>query len=237
MTEAPFLSILTITKDDPYGLARTKASLKAQSECGFEWIVIDGALEPDAGIYDAMNKGLIRAAGDYILFLNGGDAVADPETISLLKRHIHALPSDFIYGDAMEEIGGKLMVQKARDHTHLPRGLFTHHQAMIYKRSVIGDMRYNTDYKIAGDYDFTARYLKRCKDISYIPAPLIWFEQGGISQRNAVLGRREEFKSKIENHLCGRWSACGIYARQHLAFSVKKRAPGLYRALRSVMAS
>ncbi len=231
MTDMPLLSIVTITKDNPSGFAKTSTSIAAQTFKDFEWVVVDGAVEPDNGIYDAMNKGLERSRGTYILFLNGGDAFADPETLTLIARHIESFPSDFIYGDAMEHDGKRYHVKKARNHTSLVRGMFTHHQAMIYKREIIGGLRFDTNYKIAGDYDFTARFLKKTHDVSYIPAPLCLFEQGGISQRQADLGRREEYSAKIRHEICSRLIAYLTYARQVFAMAVKKNYPDFYRLL------
>lgn len=229
----PFLSIITITKNNPAGLAKTTASLRQQTCADFEWIVIDGDKEPDKGPYDAMNKGINRAHGKYLLFLNSGDQLADPETVTILERHTSILTSDFIYGDAMEEVNGLLMVKRARKPKTIARGMFTHHQAMIYNRETFGDLRYDISYKIAGDYDFTARFLKKCEDISYIPASLCLFEQGGISQQHSALGRREEYKSKIQNGLCGHLTAAGYYIMQSLAMVLRKNFPALYRSLRS----
>jgi putative colanic acid biosynthesis glycosyltransferase len=231
--KTPCLSIITITKDDPAGLAKTTASLKAQTCNNFEWIVVDGNKEPDNGRYDAMNKGIERASGKYILFLNGGDQLADPEVISILERHTSILTSDLIYGDALEEINGKLMVKRARKPKTIARGMFTHHQAIIYNRNTLGKLRYKTDYEIAGDYDFTARFLKNCEDISYIPAGLCLFEEGGISQQNAKLGRKEEYRAKLENKLCGPFQAKRYYMRQAIAAGMRKKLPGLYNMFRS----
>ncbi len=214
MTTKPLFSIITITKDDPDGFDKTKQSLETQTCRDFEWIVIDGNNEADSGIYNAMNKGLDRSQGGYILFLNGGDILADPETLTLITRHIDVFPSDFIYGDAMEHDGMHFHIKRARKHTTLWRGMFTHHQAMIYKRDCINGLRFDETYKIAGDFDFTARFLKKAKNFSYIPAPLCLFGRGGISQTQARLGRSEEMRSRLGNKLCGRITAVFVYARQ-----------------------
>lgn len=233
MMTDPLFSIITITKNNAAGFSKTRESVEDQSCWNHEWIVVDGDLEPDNGIYDAMNKGISCAKGDYILFLNAGDRFADPETLSLLERHIETFPSGFIYGDAMEKTKGKLMTKKARPHTMLARGMFTHHQSMVYKRAIIGDLRYDTSYKIAGDYDFTAKFLQKCHDVSYIPAPLCWFEPGGVSQSHAALGRLEEFRAKLENKLCNPVTAAGIYAVQTGAMMLRKANPELYSKIRS----
>src|SRR5690606_1825584 len=97
--------LITVTKDNLFGLQVTAQSIQAQSEKDYEWIVIDGAStdgtqdylqsapaawisETDRGIYDAMNKGIERATGRYVLFLNAGDMLSDPDILSTLARII-----------------------------------------------------------------------------------------------------------------------------------------------------
>lgn len=187
----PRFSVITITKDNPIGLARTEESVNAQRLTDYEWIIIDGAVEPDRGIYDAMNKGIDRAQGDYLIFMNAGDCFASDLTLQIIAAQGDA---DFIYGDAWE--GGYL--KPARAHTHVHRGLFTHHQAMVYRRDMIGDLRYDETYPIGADYKFTAQFLQKAQGILYIPQPLCVFEGGGVAQFRAKQGRAEQRKIRRE---------------------------------------
>lgn len=212
-------SIITVTYENLSGLKKTGASIQGQTCTDFEWIVIDGGSqdtsvdylkttnakfvsEPDNGIYDAMNKGIDRASGDYILFLNAGDIFAAPETLEKLTT-VTALKPAFIYGDALEETNSQPAYKTARSHKSIARGMFTHHQAMLYARKEIGDMRYNENYKIAADYDFTARFLRETTDRAlYFRSPLCLFESGGVSQTQTALGRHEQFKIRKTLKLC-----------------------------------
>lgn len=250
MTTDPILSIITITKNNGAGLRGTYGNLLAQSipfESGYEWMIVDGQSHDDTsafitkeglkknfysskddGIYDAMNRGMSLAQGHYIMFLNAGDRLADADTLSLILKHLRQTEADFVYGDALEEWRGKPMIKKSRPHTTIARGLFTSHQAMLYKRAAIGDLKYGTSFKIAGDYDFTARFLQRCDSIDYIPAGVCVNEPGGISQTNAALGRREELRAKIDGKICSRPVAYLIYMKQSLSMMVRNTLPGLY---------
>lgn len=215
-------SIITITKDDATGLAVTKRSIEAQDFHDFEWILVDGNIERDCGIYDAMNKGLARASGEYLIFMNGGDAFANPHVLGMIAQR----DADFIYGDSIE--GGHL---KRAGHD-IVRGMITHHQAMCYKRDVVGDLRYDTQYKIAADYKFTAQFLMQAQSRDYIPLPLCVFEMGGISQRRTTRGRREQFAIRLELKLCPMFVAWGIYGRQVMAQMLRVMMPRVYWRLK-----
>lgn len=211
------ISVITVTKNNKEGFARTKASIDAQTYRNFEWIVIDGDAEPDNGIYDAMNKGIDRASGDYLIFMNAGDTFADAETLECIAPHLNA---DFLYGDAIE---GKYL-KRARH--NIAYGMITHHQAMIYKRSAL---RYDTTYQIAADYKFTAQAMRG--NVKHIPFPICIFEQGGISQQKTALGRHEQQLIRKE---------LGVYAPfietlQRVASFIKSHSPKLYWRIRTAL--
>lgn len=242
MTINPLFSIITITRDNLTGFQRTAKSIQAQSCTDYEWIVIDGdstdgtrnilpqdaISEPDKGIYEAMNKGLHRAHGQYVLFLNAGDMLSDPDILDSVRKTIIADKPDFIHGDALEMEG---YYKKSRPHGRVAFGMFTHHQAMFYKREAIGTLRYETSYKIAGDYAFTHAFLQKTDKISYIPAAVCIFETGGISQRNMRLGRLEQFRAR--RSIGYSWpKSAGIYFAQSITAIFRKFLPGIYWCIR-----
>ena len=210
------ISVITITKDNPEGFARTRESIESQAFRDFEWVVIDGGIEADSGIYDAMNKGLDRATGSHVLFMNAGDVFADSDVLSRIAPH---LDFDFIYGDAIE--GG--FMKRARH--NIAHGMPTHHQAMIYKKR---ERRYDISYQIAADYKFTAEYMMRGAH-KYLPFPICVFEQGGVSQRKASLGRKEQRRIRREFGLRAPFAAPTQWAAQTL----KTYLPSLYWKLRT----
>ena len=193
---APLFSIITITRNNMAGFAKTHESLSAQSLKDYEWIIVDGnstdgtktyieqknlsdfcVSENDNGIYNAMNKGIERSKGQYLLFLNAGDTLADPDILLTLSYAIHTHNPDFIYGDALEECkNAHPFYKKARSYKKYIWGMFTHHQAILYRREILGTLKYNENYKIASDYEFTIRFLKTTNKIHYIPCAIrvIW---------------------------------------------------------------
>jgi putative colanic acid biosynthesis glycosyltransferase len=245
----PLFSIITITRNNLDGLKRTQASLESQSARNFEWIIIDGdsgdgtkdylhdlpavgISEPDDGIYDAMNKGIERAGGDYLLFLNAGDMLADMDILSTLSKAAAAGP-DFIYGDALESNG---LYKKARGGKELDWGMITHHQAMLYRREKIGALRYDAALKIAADYKFTRSFLSTARDMHYVPCAICIFEDGGISQRNRRLGRLEQFRVRAAEGHCSRIKNVAIYGIQSVSALTRQYLPALYFPLRKVYA-
>lgn len=245
MTTEPLFSIITITRNNLGGLQRTRDSLMAQDCPDYEWIVIDGAStdgsreflnycdarivsEPDSGIYDAMNKGLALAQGSHIIFLNAGDSFSSSNTLGRIRKEIGGGTPDFIYGDAFETLSnGSLAYKHARPLRKAVQGMITHHQAMIYRRALIGDLRFNLSYTISADFDFTLRFLKEARTSLYLPFPVCVFENGGLSQRNIVRGRCEQFRARAANDVPV-WKNSAIFLGQSALWSIRRLAPSLY---------
>jgi putative colanic acid biosynthesis glycosyltransferase len=245
----PLFTLATVTLNNAKGLEKTWNSIKSQDLGDYEWLVQDGASTDntsnilkntpaliqsahDNGIYDAMNRLIERATGDYILFLNAGDTLAAPDTLSMITNHTNGKP-DFIYGDAFEDTQNGIKQNKAaRSHNKIALGMFTHHQSMLYKHAAIGELRYDLTYKIAADYDFTARFLNNCDSIEYIPAPICIFEPGGISQQQTQQGRLEQFQIRKNLNLCSPMQNHIITTLQSLNMIFRNIAPNLYWSLK-----
>lgn len=247
MLKKPFFSIITVTLNHINGLKRTHDSLQKQDFKDYEWIVIDGLShdgtqdflkktqttwisEHDGGIYDAMNKGIERANGEYLLFMNAGDCLAAQNTLSMVHKHIESSSKrpDFIYGDALE---GQYY-KSAKSYGLVRRGMFTHHQAMFYRRAKTSKLRYDTAYKIAADYKFTAQFLRNINCALYIPESICIFESGGISQTNVRLGRVEQFKIRQDLKINSTLQNIAIYAAQTILRQCRQSFPTLYWKLR-----
>jgi putative colanic acid biosynthesis glycosyltransferase len=256
-------TVLTVTLNNLSGLRRTAESIAAQTCQDFTWLVIDGGSNdgtieflkqtpaarwvsaPDRGIYDAMNKGLktlpeTKNNADYALFLNAGDALAAPDTLQNIQNRIRlytekrsALP-DFVYGDALEQTNTQpLHYKPARSHKQIASGMFTHHQAMLYRTEMLGAMRYDLSYSIAADYDFTIRFLHKTNKILYCPFTICVFAAGGVSQQNAAKGRREQFMIRHQRAVVSPPVNLAITISQALLWQVRQKMPWLYWRLKS----
>lgn len=166
------LSIITINYNNKCGLQKTIDSVVCQTWHDFEWIVIDGGStdgskelleqyqqhfaywcsEPDKGVYNAMNKGVENAKGEYLLFLNSGDALYDKNVLQ--KVDDLKLDADIISGQVermdnhqpLRVYDDSILMQLYRDTLN--------HQGTFIKRSLFDDLRYDETLKIVSDWKF-----------------------------------------------------------------------------------
>lgn len=218
----PKLSIITITYQAEAFLERTFKSVFEQ-DCADEidYIVVDGASkdqtleiietnkkqinqfisEKDKGIYDAMNKGLQLAKGDYILFLNAGDAFASAATLKNILKELVKNP-DVLYGEAVfvnkegQHLGLRSEVTPHRLPTNLTWrdfkfGMLVCHQAFIAKRSITP--LFNLHYKLSSDIDWEIQVLKKSSSIVKSDAPICHYLMGGASVQNLKQSWEERY--------------------------------------------
>lgn len=202
---APWLTIVTVVKDDADGLARTVDSVRRQDLTGIEYIVIDSSVDREvvataleranvparitwtepAGIYPAMNVGLAQATGTYVYFANAGDALAD-EAIADIRRTVDANEPEWLFGD-VEIVGrdGTRTVTPGWDYEHerataFSRGHFPPHQGTVVKTILLRDAGgFDTSYFIAADYAAFLRY-SHIRPV-FMDRVLAVFHEGGAS--------------------------------------------------------
>lgn len=236
----PKISIITVTYNSAPLLEQTLASIAGQSYDNIEFLVIDGkstdntsevleqygesiaycVSEPDAGIYDAMNKGLKAASGDYVLFLNAGDYFCSD---SSLENIVSAAPGpvDVLYGDIqLVETNGNM-----RHHRGL---LFSHenllkygtgvlcHQAILVRREIAPF--YNTRYAYKAELNWYFDILQNKPDLSifHYGEPLVYYFLGGK-------GYQHFFRNRLEWYmlLMKRFGIRAVFNRQFLKFICK----------------
>ena len=166
------LSIITINRNNAQGLEKTLQSILFQTFTDFEVIVIDGnstdnsldiitnyannitywVSEPDNGIYDAMNKGIFKANGEYILFLNSGDFLLSK--LTLFNVFYANYTQDFIFGVVDKEFGFRIRPPKTLTVYALIFDLISH-QASFIRKSLFDELgAYDTNIKIVSDWYF-----------------------------------------------------------------------------------
>lgn len=205
------LSIVTINYNNIVGLKKTIDSIVAQTFRDFEWIVIDGGStdgsrelieqynnyltywvsEQDRGIYHAMNKGIDRADGDYLLFLNSGDWLVD-ET-SLERCFSHSFDVDVMYGDCMFHYfdhDAQCRYPSNLTFEFLYRSSLSHCSSFI-KRELLTKEHYNEDYKIVSDLEFWVKLAFAGAVFCHLDEVVSVFDTTGISSTNHVLDKAE----------------------------------------------
>ena len=217
------ISIITITFQAEAYIQRTLDSVHAQGNRDqFEYIIIDGnsqdrtlsliqnaSIKPDLlisevdkGIYDAMNKGLAKATGEYVLFLNAGDEFASDNTLNTILNHISENP-DVLYGDAnFVDLKGNFMGKRSEATPHqLPQnltwkdfkfGMLVCHQAFICKKSIAPF--FSLEYQLSSDIDWEIQCLKSAHKISYMQEPICNYLMGGASVKNLKKSWLERFQ-------------------------------------------
>ena len=229
-------SVITVTYNSASTLRRALESVACQSYREVEHIVIDGGStdgttecvrahgrhvaayvsEPDRGIYDAMNKGLSRAQGDVIAFLNADDRYASTSTLQVVADFFAEHDVDAALGDVayFRPEAPHRIVRRYRSDRFAPNrlgwGWMPAHPAMFVRRKVydcVGPFR--TDFRIAGDYEWIARAFTRCEvRHRHLPQTLVEMQTGGISTqgwRNTWLLNREVLRACRLNGIQTNW--------------------------------
>ena len=154
--------------------------------------------------------------------MNAGDQFANINVLQKLSEY----DADFIYGDAVEDD----FIKPSKHHTQIGDGMITHHQAMIYRWSVINSLRYDEAYPIAADYKFTVEYIRYCRSFLKMDMAICDYETGGVSQTNAKQGRVEQMKIRNELNI----KKPLTFYRQWLTQTVRRLCPNLYLKIRMI---
>jgi glycosyltransferase involved in cell wall biosynthesis len=202
----PLLSIVTVVYNGDETLESTILNISNQSYKSIEYIIIDGGStdktvdiirkhetridywisEPDEGIYDAMNKGIKIAKGEWINFMNAGDEFYDFDVCEKVAKSITESYFDVIYGDfvAKNNLFNAEILIKAKDLNPIWKGNIFSHQSCFIKSDILRDNLFDIRYKIVADYNqFISIYLQK-KIFFYLPIPFSIMQTGGVSYSN-----------------------------------------------------
>lgn len=215
----PKFSIITVTYNAAQVLEDTIQSVITQTYKGVEYIIIDGGSkdgtldiinrykthihtvisEPDKGLYDAMNKGIRVATGDYICFLNAGDALHEDDTLLLMVHSItgEVLP-DVLYGETqlVDEEGHFVRMRRLSAPEQLTwksfrKGMLVCHQAFFARRKLVEP--YDLHYRFSADFDWCIRIMKKSHNLHNTHLTLIDYLNEGMTTRNHKASLKERF--------------------------------------------
>lgn len=206
------LSIITVNLNNAAGLEKTAESIVSQTFNDFEWIVIDGGStdgskelieqysdyiaywvsEKDSGIYNAMNKGVRHANGEYVQFLNSGDLLSDSSLLERIAPELNG--DDVLYGNFYQVfLSGKKQKRKtpcslrAADFVYSSIG----HSSSFIRRILLQESPYNEQLRIVSDWEFFVKMFWNNKSFRHINEYVSIFDASGISSSNLKLLQSE----------------------------------------------
>lgn len=213
----PWLSVITVCFNAMRVLPSTVESLRAQRASGVEWVVVDGAStdgstewlrlqqpdrlisEPDRGIYDAMNKAIDLATGEWLFFLNAGDAFVDPDVLVDVATALQGnggVTPDLLWGDVLYT--GARGTRRRRFHwVTRKRLLFGDlcHQAVFVRRSLVHRLgKFDDRLRYNADFDWFLRAFRARATLQYFRRDIALFDDGGAHVQAAA-------RSEVERNL------------------------------------
>lgn len=207
-------SIITVNYNNKEGLRRTIESVIHQTFSNYEFIIIDGGStdgsadilkeydkqitywvsEKDKGIYNAMNKGIAKATGDYLNFMNSGDCFYASDVLEKVSNYQY--DADFIVG---KDYHYNENIKKGHVSIQPPRTTMIHffmatldHQSTFIKRELFYNSPYDENHRLVSDWIFfTEKIVKENKRVQFIPDIICRREEGGLSEQQQDKNRKE----------------------------------------------
>lgn len=213
----PLISVITITYNDIDGFLRTAASVIPQLSLSVEWIVKDGGSQSatlkeidrvlsctgcifrssrDNGVYDAMNKASSLANGDWLIFMNGGDAFVSDSTIARILDFIWSRSLDpsmsFLLagGTELVSVSGQVTCKPSRPIAEC-MGINSYrmaafHQSQIYSRSIFQKQRFREELSVSADHAFFWDAIINGAQLLRLDFPVSRFYVGGLSTQRRL---------------------------------------------------
>lgn len=232
------ISVVTIVYNDVENIEKTILSVLSQTfRNQIEYIIVDGnstdgtstiienhkdqidkyIREKDNGIYDAMNKGIKNASGEYIIFINSGDGLAHKNVIEDLINNIGSKNFDLVYGNYQEVNNNnndgynKSKIIACRKINKIWYGPVASHQSTLYNLNFLrkNNLKYDLSYKIAADYKLTSEVVKKGTKFLKTDICISIFDIGGVSSKNQNLGLKEA--NRVRKEVLG-WSDFRIFS-------------------------
>lgn len=248
--KTPLFSIITITFNAESTLEPTLRSVVAQQENDYEYLIVDGASkdgtvalarqydcvtriisEPDRGLYDAMNKGIKAATGEYLVFLNAGDSLYAPNTLKKLHDFIGENRPDILYGETAIVDSDRRFIAMRRLKTpeklswkSFRMGMLVCHQAFIVRRELAP--LYDLSYRFSADFDWCIRCMKKARTIANTHLTLINYLNEGVTTRNHKASLKERYRIMVKYYgfisvsLLHLWFAARYYTTRLLGKQV-----------------
>lgn len=245
----PLITVVTVVYNGQDSIRDTIESCINQSYPNVEYIVIDGASndstteiiskfqnsiayflsEPDSGIYDAMNKAIKVAKGEWINFMNCGDVFVNNDVLHLIADAISKDKSnaDIIYGNTIFKFKDFFLKQKPMDLNRIKREMAFCHQSSFVKMNIIKSDNFDLKYKLSADFEMMNRFYYQNKIFKYVDQYISVFDQtDGSTLRNFKQSIKERFLTYDDMGSIKKTILCyKTIVRMLIGLSVRKMLP------------
>lgn len=215
------VSVITVCFNEQENIARTIESVLSQTATSFEYIICDGGStdktlevaesyrklfeekevsfrlfsEKDGGIYNGMNNGIKYSNGEYVLFMNAGDAFYNNAVIQDIYNRIDFNNKpDVCYGDVAYYERGFFNRYEVGNHRNLKAGMSICHQAVLVSGDILRERGFDTHYRIAADYKLLLELFMENYTFQHVDVVVANFEAGGVSNLQQERVWKEYFK-------------------------------------------
>lgn len=210
------LSIVTVCWNAEKEIVETLRSVFSQNYTNYEYVVVDGGStdntvntilsiakecgkedclvltsEKDNGIYDAMNKGIIKSTGNWVVFMNAGDTFYDNNVLCNVATILDKSSADIVYGNNCYTENNTQYIYNAKDIHFITKGMPFCHQSVFNRRDSIIKYMYNTDFKICADYELYFRMYHNGAVFEKIDTIICNYMIGGFSFQSPQVLVRE----------------------------------------------
>jgi len=176
--------------------------------------------EPDSGVYDAINKGIERARGEWIYILGADDELSGPDALSTALQGIDT-ETEWIFGD-IENRGRKHSRIPHRHRSSLGWQILlrntVHQQSALYRRSLFATHKFNTTFRVLSDYDFHLTLYRRKVKFSYVPVLIAYCAASGLSKQFHAALYQEEVAIRKAHSIPVAWFAWLKYLYKKITF-------------------
>ncbi len=205
MSNPVLVTVVTVCRNVKSSLEKTMNSLLHQSYAHIDYVIIDGAStdgtpemlgktegvrwisEPDKGIYDAMNKGIRMAEGEWVIFMNAGDVFASDDTLS--KVFSVERDADVIYGDVIK--GDNI---KKAEPPHNGHRMYFCHQSAFVRTSCLKEFPFDIQHRMSADFKQMKQLYLAGKTFMQLDFPIAVFDTSGVSNAQRSKGLYENIQ-------------------------------------------
>lgn len=217
------ITVITVVYNSEKLIENTIKSVVNQTFKDFEYLIVDGlskdntlqiinkykdritlVSEKDNGLYDAMNKAIKMASGEYIVFINSGDKFASNNVLKEIFENPESQNADVIYGDTNIIDANDNIIHNRRhrppkqlNKNSFKKGMLVCHQSFVAKKEICP--LYDLNYKYSADFDWCIKILKKSQKNFNFNAPISNFLEGGQTRKTIVPGLKERFRIMVKH--------------------------------------